>query len=399
MCLRAPKLPLALSLAAILLAGCGGSGGDRFVGRGSPPPREPTTEDREGRAEEILKGLEFLNQTDMRLVFVEEMEDEDGDGNGDGTGDGDGTGNGNGNGDENENEEEVMRKVSPSELQRINAHHAYGYTHRGAELLDETGDISGFGVYVGVGGLGLEHNHEKIMGRLFQSVVPYPEDAFDVLRIDTDAAANQEFSAQELLASLDKFGDIDAVGESFEARKKALVRSLTSQYYSHAEAANSYPDQDDVDSAYIIHIDDIKDLTDDGFDDQKRFTYLRDILNWAEENDFTGPDDFDPEDPTVIPPIAGDGTTDKDLTDNFRYIVAVCADKGDYSNASTGICDSDKPHFIDFGDRTPEGRDLRLIPDFSQRLLGSQAPGLIANERNIHLANLSSLPVEEENED
>ncbi|MCY4035511.1 MAG: hypothetical protein OXF29_07610 [Hyphomicrobiales bacterium] len=365
-----PALLPALALAAVLLAGCAGDGGNRFIGPGDPPPRDSIPVNRAGREELNLAGLEFDNQTDMRLAAL-----------------------------------------SGSELERINAHYAYAWTHSSRELLDATRDISGFGAYIdvdgsikvggfiGVGGLGLEHNHGKILGRLFHSALPYPEDAFDVLRIDTEEG--DEFNDRELLQSIHTLGGtevIDEIAESFEVRKKALVRSLTAAYYSDDEAGNGYPDMEDVDGGYIVHINDIRDLTDDGFDDHRRLNYLRGLLEWAEENDLEEPEDLvHPHDPSRpdnpdIPRFIDSTTPDDNEEDNFRYIDSVCADKQDYADAPTVQCGTDRPHFVDFGDGTPEGRDLRLIPDFSQRLAGSQAPGLIANERNLRLrlADLSA---------
>ena len=329
--LSASGVAVVALFAVMLLAGCGGGGGsDRFTGLGNPPAPDPTSAERPDRTEAVRANPEFANQTDARLA----------------------------------------QKVAPSELERINAHHAYGWTLSGTSLLDETGDISGFGIHIGIGGVGLEHNHGKVFGQLFQSPLPYPEEAFQGMR--TTTTESEEFSYDELLADIEMFEsiDIDAIEEDFDARKEALVRSLTAKY----EAIDGYPEMVDVHEDYIIHISDIRDLTDDEFDDQKRLELLRAVL-----------DQDNPEANTVADAV---DTEDASGNDNFLYIEEVCTDKSDYRSASSGSCLATRRHFVDFGNGTPDGRQLRLIPDFSQRLQGSQAPGLVVNGRNRGIADL-----------
>ena len=253
----------------------------------------------------------------------------------------------------------------------IGAHHAYGWsvTGSGRQVIRPEGRVK-----VGIGGLGLDHNHPKIRANLLL-VEDDPE------RIEPP---NGYFLTDAELATIKR-------------QRELMIRGLTATYFEREERAvdgdssvtegiGDYPGMANVHADYIVHIDDIDLL----------YTPLPPEEDEAEE----AAEDADDNDTRREPPVV------------FSYIDRQCSNAADYASAPGGNCPvatkqvhnpyydpdgSEDPavnpemvtvslrHFVDFGDGTEEGRDLRVIPGSEQLKDGSQSAGIIANERNPEL--------------
>ena len=318
-----PAVVLALLTALALAAGC--TGGSDFYGRGDPPPVPRSFSYNAGIAETARIHAELQAQPGLGL---------------------------------------------------IGAHHAYGWsvTGSGREVIYPEGRVK-----VGVGGLGLEHNHPKIRANLLLA-----ED--DPERIEP---ANGHALTEAELATLKR-------------QRELMLRGLTATYLERSERASDgetsviegigdYPAMANVHEDYIIHIDEI-DL-------------LYTPLPPEEDEDEAAAEDADDNDTPREPPTV------------FSYIDRQCTNPANYATAPGGACavatrqvpnpyyDPDGPedpavnpemvsvslrHFVDFGDGSVEGRDLRIIPGSEQLKDGSQSAGIVANERNPELLGFNA---------
>ena len=232
-------------------------------------------------------------------------------------------------------------------LELIGAHYAYGrrVTGSGGSRITPPGRVN-----IGIGGAGLQHNHAKIDPALLLT------------------AADEE----RMLANAED-------GELAQSEhKETLLRSLTAAYN---EGASAYPAQGAVNPAYVIHVDEI-DL----------------VYTPPPPPDEDG--DMEGEDGETMNGDAGE-MEDMDAANQhtvFSYVAARCADAMDYADETVDATncpatDADgNPirYFIDFGENGT--RDLRIIPDAADLLLGSQSAGIIANRRGA-----SSLPQDAQN--
>lgn len=312
--------PALAVLAAVTLAGC--SDGSDFYGQGDPPPVARSFSYFEGIAQRASEHVEYQAQPGLEL---------------------------------------------------IGAHHAYGWvvTGSGREVIYPEGQVR-----IGVGGLGLDHNHPKIRANFLLD----------------------EHDDPEMVEPSNGYFHTDAELEAWRQQRQLVIRGLTATYLereqrtsngdvSVTEGIGGYPAMANVHEDYIVHIDDIDRL----------YTPLPSTIT-EEDVDEDALAEEEPE-PFVAPVV-------------FAYVGAQCS-PADYATASGGGCqverrtvpnpryipvelggsddpninpetfEIDVPHFVDFGE--DGARELRVIPGLAQLTDGSQSAGIVGNARDPRL--------------